>query len=90
MTVHILAGDIYYNTQIFFAKNILPSLPNDDGAWAKEYRVWLKEQGAIIVTAEFESPLKKIYRNALGVLPGHDFFEFEKDSDATIFVLRWT
>jgi hypothetical protein len=86
MTVRILVGDIYYNTQIFFAKNILPSLPNDDCAWAKEYRVWLKEQGAIIVTDEFETLL----RTTLGVAPGYDFFEFEKDSDATIFVLRWS
>jgi hypothetical protein len=86
MTVRILVGDIYYNTQIFFAKNILPSLPNDDGAWAKEYRVWLKEQGAIIVTDEVHT----FIRTALGVAPGYDFFEFEKDSDATMFVLRWS
>lgn len=86
MTVRILVGDIYYNTQIFFAKNIVPTLPNDDKAWKKGYSDWLKEQGAIIVTFKFETLL----RTTLGVAPGYDFFEFEKDSDATIFVLRWS
>jgi hypothetical protein len=85
MTVRILVDDIYYKTQIFFARNIVPSLPNDDRAWAKGYSEWLKEQGAIIVTDEFETLL----RTTLGVAPGYDFFEFENDSDATMFVLRW-
>jgi hypothetical protein len=85
MTVRILADDIYYNTQIFFARNIVPSLPNDDRAWKKKYSEWLKEQGASIVTES-----ETLIRTTLGVAPGYDFFEFEKDSDATIFVLRWT
>ena len=86
MTTRISTNEIYYNTAIFFAKNILPSLPNDDRAWAKEYSEWLKEQGACI----FADEVHPFIRTALGVAPGYDFFEFEKDSDATMFVLRWS
>jgi hypothetical protein len=85
MTIRISTNEIYYKTQIFFAKNIVPTLPNDDRAWRKEYSEWLKEQGAIIVTDESET----LIRTTLGVAPGYDFFEFENDSAATMFVLRW-
>jgi hypothetical protein len=87
MTIRIPTNEIYYNTQIFFAKNILPSLPNDDRAWAKGYSEWLKEQGAIIV--EGRTTLGALVKTSLGVAPFYDFFEFENDSDATMFVLRW-
>jgi len=89
MTVRILVGDIYYNTQIFFAKNILPALPNDDRAWAKGYSEWLKEQGAIIVEGRTLAGGNPLVKTSLGVAPFYDFFEFENDSDATMFVLRW-
>jgi hypothetical protein len=88
MTIRIPANVIYYNTQIFFAKNILPALPNDDRAWAKGYSEWLKEQGAIIVEDPGVALITSV-KTSLGVAPFYDFFEFENDSDATMFVLRW-
>jgi hypothetical protein len=101
MTIRIPTNEIYYKTQTFFAKNILPALPNDDRAWAKGYSEWLKEQGAIIVEGagrghrhpsasqlRAAGALPRV-KTSLGVAPFYDFFEFEKDSDATMFVLRW-
>jgi hypothetical protein len=94
MTIRIPTNEIYYKTQTFFARNILPSLPNDDRAWAKGYSEWLKEQGAIIVEdpGDQEPRLRwrrPLVKTSLGVAPFYDFFEFENDSDATMFVLRW-
>lgn len=92
MTIRIPTNEIYYKTQTFFARNILPSLPNDDRAWAKGYSEWLKEQGAIIVEDPGDrghaGALPRV-KTSLGVAPFYDFFEFENDSDATMFVLRW-
>lgn len=100
MTIRIPTNEIYYKTQIFFTKNILPSLPNDDRAWAKGYSEWLKEQGAIIVedagrghrhpsASQLRAGGAARVKTSLGVAPFYDFFEFENDSDATMFVLRW-
>jgi hypothetical protein len=89
MTIRIPTNEIYYKTQTFFARNILPSLPNDDRAWAKGYSEWLKEQGAIIVEGRACAGEFPLVKTSLGVAPFYDFFEFENDGDATMFVLRW-
>lgn len=80
----IPTNDLYYNTQVYFRKNCMDDLPNDDKIWAKAYREWLAEQGATIVLAE------DVVRNALGVAPYYDKFGFENEQDATMFVLRWS
>jgi hypothetical protein len=76
--------DLYYNTQIYFAKNILNGLPNDQREWADGYRWWLQEQGCELIS--FGDTIK----NTLGVFPGYDIFRFAKEEDATTFILRWS
>lgn len=82
---YIKAGDIYYNTQVYFRKHYIDDLPNDDKVWAQEYRVWLRSQGAEIV-----SHSKLQIKTALGVVPYFDSFAFKNEHDATIFALRWS
>lgn len=78
-------NDLYYNTQVYFRKNLMDDLPNDDKVWCEEYHKWLKSQGAKIVFSKSD-----LIRNALGVAPGYDKFGFENEHDATLFVLRWS
>ena len=78
-------NDLYYNTQVYFRKNLMDDLPNDDKAWREAYHAWLKSQGAVIVKSE-----EDLIRNVLDVAPFYDKFGFENESDATIFVLRWS
>lgn len=75
--------DLYTNTQVYFAKNILPELPNDNFAWQLGYRNWLLDQGCELV------PHMWVCKNTLGVSPGFDKFRFHNEQDATSFVLRW-
>jgi hypothetical protein len=82
--IYLETGDLYYNTQVYFKKNLMADLPNDDKAWQKSYHAWLETQGAVIVNSSFD-----LIRNALGVAPGYDKFGFENESDATLFVLKW-
>ena len=86
--IRIECGKLYYNTQVYFAKNFVTHLPNDDKEWAKAYHAWIKDQGAIIHRYTYSK--SKSYRTALGVDPENDCFAFENDSDATIFILRWS
>jgi hypothetical protein len=83
--IRVKTGDIYYNTQVYFARNIIPNLPNDDKVWMEQYRIWLAEQGARIE----KSPDKLLLRNSLDVAPGYDQLVFDDELDATVFVLRW-
>lgn len=76
--------ELYYNTQVYFRKNLMDDLPNDDKAWSKAYHAWLKSQGAVIVKSD-----KCLIQTSLGVSPGYDKFGFENEQDATMFVLRW-
>jgi hypothetical protein len=76
--------DIYYNTQVWFAQNIIPGLPNDDRVWAQAYEKWLLEQGAVVDRSN-----RAVVRNAIGVAPGYDHLEFEHDEDLSMFALRW-
>ena len=80
----IEAGDIYYNTQVYFRKHFIDDLPNDQDVWAKVYREWLHSQGCEIVIL---SP--NLLRNSLGVAPYYDKFGFKNERDAVFFVLRW-
>lgn len=83
--IEIEAGHIYYNTQVYFRKHHIDDLPNDDKVWAKEYREWLRSQGA-----EIFSPNKERVVTSLGIAPFCDKFVFKNDHDATMFVLRWS
>ncbi len=78
-------NELYYNTQVYFRKNLMDDLPNDDKVWCEEYHKWLKSQGVVIVNSSGD-----LIRNALGIAPGYDKFGFENEHDATIFVLRWS
>ena len=83
--IRIKCGDIYYNTQVYFAKNYIDNLPNDDKAWARAYHDWLKDQGATVLHSN-----KDLFRTALDVTPNFDYFVFENDSHVTMFMLRWS
>jgi hypothetical protein len=83
--IYLETGDLYYNTQVYFRKNLMDDLPNDDKAWKKAYHTWLETQGVVIVISS-----KDLIRNALGVAPGYDMFGFENEHDATMFVLKWS
>lgn len=79
------SGDIYYNTQIWFTRNIIPKLPNDDREWAQEYRKWMLGQGAVVEHSD-----RDVIRNGIGIAPGYDYLVFERDEDLSMFVLRWS
>lgn len=78
-------SELYYNTQVYFRKNLMDDLLNDDKAWSKAYHAWLKSQGAVIVKSDND-----LLRTSLDVAPGYDKFGFENEQDATMFVLRWS
>lgn len=84
MTEIPMSMDLYYNTQIYFAKNILPGLPNDMWEWKNGYKEWLKEQGCTV-----KPHPNSLIKNSLGVSPGYDAFQFLHEKDATMFLLRW-
>jgi hypothetical protein len=77
--------DIYYNTQIWFARNILPGLPNDNNAWARAYSKWMLGQGAVVERSD-----RDVIRNGIGIAPGYDYLVFDRDEDLTMFALRWS
>lgn len=85
MMTLIEAGDIYYNTQVYFRKHFIDDLPNDHHSWTTEYRRWLRSQGCEVIT----DPSPTILRNSLGIAPFYDKFGFKNPEDATIFILRW-
>lgn len=78
--------DIWYNLQIHFKNNIMPSLENDDKVWAMAFKRWLKDEGADI---EMELGYRLI-RNSLGIAPHYDRLVFEDERDSTMFILRWS
>jgi len=75
---------VIHNIQVWFRQNCMDDLPNDDVIWAREFRQWLSDQGCEIVLNE-----KEYLRNALNIAPGYDRLKFERDEDATAFLLRW-
>lgn len=80
------SSNLYYNTQLYFRKNMLESLANDDREWAEAYARWLATQGAVLI----KDNNKSLLRNGLGVAPGYDKFGFTNPADATVFLLRWS
>ena len=85
--IRLPTDQLYYNTRIWFAANIVNSLPNDPQSWIDTYKIWLADQGATIKKPQSVSP--RIV-DGLGISPGYDQFEFENDVDATVFILRWS
>lgn len=86
MIVTIPTGEIYYTARIYFRNKILPNLPNDDSIWREEFRRWLASQGARIKPDDG----RRLVTDILGVAPGYDFFEFEDERLASLFVLKWS
>ena len=77
--------NVIYNIQVWFRKNRIDNLPNDVSIWAREFRLWLAEQGG-----EIEPANERYVRNSLGIAPCYDRLKFERDEDATAFLLRWS
>lgn len=78
---------VIYNVQVWYRQNCMDDLPNDSSIWSREFRKWLAEQGCKIEHHEDEFCRK--LRNGLDMTPGYDRFKFERDEDATMFLLRW-
>jgi hypothetical protein len=76
--------EVVYNLQVWFRKNSIDSLPNDDRAWRGEFEAWLREQGC-----EIERGNDRLLRNSFGMAPGYDRLRFDRDEDAMLFALRW-
>jgi len=85
MTEIPMSIDLYYTTQVYFARYILPGLPNDERNWKDGYHEWLNEQGCTVKP----HPIN-LLKNSLGVSPGYDVFQFLQEKDATLFALRWS
>lgn len=84
--IYVDNPELWYNLQIYFRVNIIPDLENDDKTWSREFRRWLKEQGADI---EFVMG-RRLLRNGLGIAPHYDRLVFDNERDATMFILRWS
>jgi hypothetical protein len=83
--IYIDDPQVNCNIQIWFAKNLLPELPNDETVWASGFRVWLREQGC-----EIELSRDAIIRNSLEFEPFYDKLRFDDDRLATVFLMKWT
>ena len=79
---------LYYNTRLYFRQHILDTLPNNESIWYSSYRQWLKEQGCVICRPK-KGDIEYIV-DGLGVAPGYDYFSFEREEDAALFVLKWS
>lgn len=77
--------EIMYTLQVYFRKNILPELDNDDRLWSDKFKLWLSEQGAAI-----DYHPGRLLRNGLGIAPHYDRLVFEDESKLTMFMLRWS
>jgi hypothetical protein len=77
---------VIYNIQVWFRQNCIDNLPNDSCVWASEFRQWLAEQGGEIELNNAHAYL----RNSLEIAPGYDRIKFERNEDATVFLLRWS
>lgn len=89
MTIAIPAKEIYYTARIYFRKEILPNMPNDDNIWREEFRRWLASQGARINSFRGVNN-RSLLIDSFGVSPGYDTIEFEDERLASLFVLRWS
>lgn len=86
---YIPTNPIHYNTRKYFRENIIDTLPNDEKVWATVYRSWLAEQGCKIVISK-KNWYTHLISDVLDVTPGYHEFEFDKEEDALIFVLKWS
>lgn len=77
--------NIIYNIMSWFRKNMIDDLPNDDTIWKIAFTNWLMGQGCTIEYSQLV-----VLRNGLGFAPNYDQLRFDRDEDATLFMLRWT
>ena len=85
--IYIDSLKVIRNVQVWYRQNCMDDLPNDSSIWSREFRKWLAVQGCEIEHDEDE--FCRNFRNGLGLAPGCDRLKFERDEDATIFLLRW-
>jgi hypothetical protein len=76
---------LYYNVQVYFARNLLNKLPMDSKVWIAEFERFLKDQGC-----EIHRPSTQLLRNSLGFAPGYDTFRFANEEDAIMFKLKYS
>jgi hypothetical protein len=81
--IYVNSSFLIGNAQIYFAREILPNLPNDDKIWTEEFAQWLSSQGARIV------PAPDCIRNSIGLAHHYDLIAFDSTEDATAFRLKW-
>lgn len=82
---------LYYNSQLYFKKNILARKAPDDWVWTEAYTQWLADQGAVLIQDDRQDDRKLRQRNYFfGFVLGRDKFGFMNPADATMFVLRWS
>lgn len=79
---------VIYNVQVWFRNNRMDDLPNNSTIWSREFSKWLADQGGEI---DINEELPRNWRNeCLGLSPGYDRLKFERNEDATAFLLRWS
>lgn len=82
---------IYFNTRRWFRNKLISFDPRVMGEIGDfdvyfRYKHWLAKQGAQII----KHPNRTLITDWLGVAPGYDKFEFQREQDATMFILRWS
>lgn len=81
---------VYRNARNYWLRNLGDPIIDIYGSTTTRRRalfeVWLEEQGCKIKEHDHDTML---VTDSLGVVPGWDVLYFEKDSDATWFLLRW-
>jgi hypothetical protein len=85
--IYIDSLTVIRNVQVWYRQNCMDDLPNDSSIWSREFRKWLAVQGCEIEHDEDE--FCRSLRNGLGISLGYDRLKFERDEDATMFLLRW-
>jgi len=77
---------LYYNVRIHYRNEM-----EDDIRFKVDARLlfhrWLKEQGCrTLIPSKYNS--EQLLVDTLGIALGYTVFEFEREEDATVFVLR--
>jgi hypothetical protein len=78
----------YSNIRPHYRRYFIDNLPNDETAWINGFRQWLAEQGCTVIRTKTENEI--IVVDPLGIAPGHDRLCFDREQDATLFVLKWS
>ena len=84
--LYIKVRQHWYNSLTYDKMEIGSSIRLGDNH-RSQFRKWLAEQGCKIVLPEGQ-PTQLVF-DSLGVSPGYHVFEFEREADATMFVLRY-